>query len=274
MARKDGERRMVFDIRGRRKHAVKFVYAILALLMGASLFLVVGPAPLSDLFGTKSATESAAKALEEQAEQIEVKLKKSPDDPQLLQNLTRARINAGNSLATVNPETGGVEITAEGRAQLEKASSAWSEYLKATDEPTAGTAQLMAPALFSLAETSRSVGEVEANFQASAAAQQIVADSRPSLGSLSTLAIYSLYSFKYAEAAKARKEAAKYANTKFERENLGNELEEIEKRAHEIQKQFAEANKASKGQAKESLQNPLGGLGGGGLSGGGLSEEP
>ncbi len=39
----DGERRMLFDIRGRRKHVVRVVYAILALLMGASLFLVVGP---------------------------------------------------------------------------------------------------------------------------------------------------------------------------------------------------------------------------------------
>ena len=34
---------MLFDTRGRRKHVVRVVYAILALLMGASLFLVVGP---------------------------------------------------------------------------------------------------------------------------------------------------------------------------------------------------------------------------------------
>jgi len=39
----DGERRMLFDIRGRRKNVVKVVYAILAVMMGASLFLVVGP---------------------------------------------------------------------------------------------------------------------------------------------------------------------------------------------------------------------------------------
>ena len=42
----DGERRMLFDIRGRRKHVVRVVYAILAILMGASLFLVVGPVRL------------------------------------------------------------------------------------------------------------------------------------------------------------------------------------------------------------------------------------
>ena len=42
----DGERRMLFDIRGRRKNVVKVVYGILAVMMGASLFLVVGPVNL------------------------------------------------------------------------------------------------------------------------------------------------------------------------------------------------------------------------------------
>ena len=258
----DDERRMVFDIRGRRKNVVKVVYGVLALLMGASLFLVVGPAPLSDLFGTKDAVNSAAIQLEEQAERIEHKLVKNPDDPALLLNLTRARISAGNSLAVINPETGGAEITPEGRVQLLKASSNWSEYLKATDEPSAGGAQLVAPALYTLAQISRSGAEAEANVRAAAAAQQLVADQRPSLGSLSTLAIYRYFSFDFAGAKKARNEAAKHANTKFERENLGNELDEISKRAHEFQKQLAEFNKATKGQGKESLKNPLGGLGG------------
>ena len=51
MAAKDGERRMLFDIRGRRKHVLRVVYAILALLMGGSLFLVVGPFNLAELIG-------------------------------------------------------------------------------------------------------------------------------------------------------------------------------------------------------------------------------
>ena len=44
------EHRMVFDIRGKRRHVVKFVYAILAILMGASLFLVTGAVSLGSLF--------------------------------------------------------------------------------------------------------------------------------------------------------------------------------------------------------------------------------
>ena len=76
---KSGERRMVFDIRGRRRHVVKFVYAVLALLMGASLFLVVGPVNINSLLGGSS-TSNGAGALEEQAESIERKLKKDPGD--------------------------------------------------------------------------------------------------------------------------------------------------------------------------------------------------
>ncbi len=69
---------MVFDTRGRRKHVVRVVYAILALLMGASLFLVVGPFSIGNLLGT-SGTTSAAKILNEQAERTEAKLRQGPD---------------------------------------------------------------------------------------------------------------------------------------------------------------------------------------------------
>ena len=261
MAADGGERRMVFDIRGRRKHVVKFVYAILALLMGASLFLVVGPVNIGSILGNSS-SESASSLLEEQAEQIEHRLKKNPDDPQLLLNLTRAQINTGNSLVSVNPETGQPAPTVESKAQLEKASATWSEYLKATDEPSPSGAQLMAPAFFSLAQTSRTGAEAESNLDSAAAAQQIVAEARPSLGSLSTLAIYRYFAFDKAGAAQARKEATKYTHGKFARENLENELDETAKRAGEFEKSIAEFNKASKGQGKESLENPLGGLGG------------
>ena len=50
---------MVFDIRGRRKHVVKVVYAILALLMGASLFLVVGPVNIAGLLAAAAAISAA-----------------------------------------------------------------------------------------------------------------------------------------------------------------------------------------------------------------------
>ena len=261
MAGNDGERRMVFDVRGRRKNVVKVVYAILAILMGLSLFLVVGPAPLSDLFGTGSSTSSAATQFEDQAERLEVKLKKEPQDPALLLALTRAQINAGNALVEGNPATGEVFYGPDSRQHLAEASETWSKYLKATDEPSSSGAQVAAQALFALAQTSRTNGEVLTNVRAAEQAQQIVAEQRPSLGSLSTLAIYRYYAFDFDGADEAGKKAAGFANTKFERENLENELGETRKRGKEFEKQVAKIEKEAK-EAREKGQpavaNPLG----------------
>jgi hypothetical protein len=261
MAKKnDGERRMVFDTGGRRRGVVKVVYAILAVLMGLSLLLVVGPAPLQEIFGIEDSISNAADQFEEQAERTEQKLKTDPQNEALLLSLTRARINAGNALVTADPETGQVAYTPEALQQLQGASETWSKYLKATDEPNSGGAQVAAQALFALAQTSRTGAEAEVNLRAAAQAQQIVAENRPSLGSLSTLAIYRYYSFDYKGAAQARRKAATYANTKFERENLGNELDQISKRGHEFEKQLADIEKAAK-QAREKGEpisaNPL-----------------
>ena len=259
MAKKDGERRMVFDTGGRRRGVVKVVYAILAVLMGLSLLLVVGPAPLQSLFGIDNAVSSAAIQFEEQAERTERKLKKDPEDAALLLSLTRARINAGNALAEPS-ETGEVVYSQESIQQLQAASESWSKYLKATDEPNPGSAQIAAQAFFGLAQNSRTGSEAELNVRSAAQAQQIVAAARPSLGSLSTLAIYRLYSFDYEGAAKAEKEARRFANTKFERENLENELDQVSKRAHEFQKQLLKIEKEAK-KAREkgepAIGNPL-----------------
>jgi hypothetical protein len=261
MAGNGDERRMVFDIRGRRKNVVKVVYAILAILMGLSLFLVVGPAPISDLFGGGSSSSNAASPFEDQAERLEVKLKKDPENPGLLLALTRAQINAGNALVEGNPETGEIAYGPESRQQLAKASETWSKYLQATDEPSSSGAQLAAQALFALAQTSRTGSEALANVRAAAKAQQIIAADRPSLGSLSTLAIYRYYGFDFKAADDAGKKATGYATTKFERENLENELGETSKRGHEFQKQLAEIEKEAK-KAREKgegvVSNPLG----------------
>ena len=76
--KKDGERRMVFDTGGRRRGVVKVVYAILAVLMGFSLLLVVGPAPLQELFGIKDEVSRAADQFEEQAERTERETEEEP----------------------------------------------------------------------------------------------------------------------------------------------------------------------------------------------------
>jgi hypothetical protein len=270
MASGGNEHRMVFDIRGKRRHVVKFVYGILALLMGASLFLVVGPVNIASLFETGNKVSAATSQFEEQAQRFEHKLIKSPEDPELLLGLTKARINAGNS-AVEQTSTGELVPTVESTQQLQKASAAWSEYLEATDEPSSGAAQLVANALFTLAQTSSSTPEAEANIKAAAEAQKIVADARPSLNALSTYALYTLYTFNYAAAEKANAEAAKLTTSKLQREELEKNFEAVKKRAHEFQKGVAEAAKAAKQGAKqgatpESLANPFSGLGSSSLS--------
>src|ERR1700742_5136821 len=99
MAQGNNEHRMVFDIRGRRRHVVKVVYAILALLMVASLFLVTGAINVNTLFGgSNTSGESAVSSLEKEAERIEAKSAKEPENTDLLANLTRARISVANAM--------------------------------------------------------------------------------------------------------------------------------------------------------------------------------
>jgi DNA repair exonuclease SbcCD ATPase subunit len=277
MAQGGKEHRMVFDIRGRRKYAVKVVYAVLAVLMGASLFLVVGPLNIGELFNSNgSAGGEVAKPYEEQAEKLEAKLRKAPEDPDLLLGLTRARVTAGKTMVTAEPTE---EAVLKALQQYQLASSAWSEYLEATKEPSAGVAQLMAPALFSLAsEGSRTYPEAQGNIEAASQAQMILAEQRPTLNAYSTLALYTYFTGDYKSAEAAQAKAAKLTREKFEREQLDKQMEEVKKNAEKFQKERKRIAAAEKAAAKsnkgnpESLQSPSTTLGGTFGTGTGLGE--
>ena len=272
MAQGGNEHRMLFDIRGKRRHVVKVVYAILALLMGLSLFLVTGGLNLGSILGTANSVSSATQGLEEKTERIERKVRKDPQNPDYLLALTRAQINTGNSMLTANTETGQLEFTPEAQSEFQHASDSWSRYLKATDEPNPGAAAVVAGTLFGLAEGSGgSIAEIESNLKAAVEAQQIAAEARPTLNSLSTLGIYQLFAFEYAEAKKTEEEAKKLTNSKVEREQLENQFKESSKQAHSFQFLSQQTKKQEKegssGAGKQQLENPLGGLGSAGLSG-------
>jgi hypothetical protein len=272
MASGDKEHKMLFDIRGRRGNVVKVIYAILALLMGLSLILLAGPGIGGIGGGGSVDNDEAVSRLEDRTAKIERELAKEPQNTDLMVALTRNHLSTANLLAEPSP-TGELLPTVESRGELEKASAAWSEYLEATSEPSAGAAAQMSGALFTLAQTSRSLQEANNNIVAATEAQKIVADQRPSLGSRSTQALYTLYTFDYAAAEQALAQALKFANTKAERKSLQTQYDEVEKRAKALQKEFQESKKAEKqagagGNPQESLQNPLG-LGG---TGSGLAE--
>ncbi len=258
----DGERRMLFDTRGKRKHVIRVVYAILALLMGTSLFLVVGPFNLAELTGGSSGG-SASEVFEDQAERIEGRLAKNPEDEQLLLALTRAHINAGN--AQIEPAAEGevAEIPADARKEFDVASETWSRYLRlAGDEPSATGAQLVAGTFFGLAETgSASLGEIQENVALAVRAQRIAAEQEPNLGSLSTLAIYEYFNGDFAAGDKAMNEAVAKVSAKSEAKGIEKQLAEYRKRGKQFQTSVKQAAKQEQQAGQGALQDPFG-LGG------------
>jgi hypothetical protein len=253
----DDERRMLFDTRGRRKNVIRVVYAVLALLMGASLLLVVGPFNLGELAG--GGAGDAAKVFEEEAERIEQRLVKDPDDETLLLRLTRSRISAGNSRIEVTPGGETQAVPLEAKREFRQASDAWSRYLEATDEPNPAAAQLVAGTFFRLAESETSTRAAEENVAKAAEAQRIAAAEQPNLGSLSTLAIYEYFdgNFKAGDAAKRR--AAAKSPSKNEAKSTEQQLDEFRKNAKQFEqraKQLAKAEGELGGQGGEA-QNPF-----------------
>ncbi len=254
----DGERRMLFDTRGKRKHVIRVVYAVLALLMGASLFLVVGPFNLGELAGD-SGGSSASEVFEDQIERIEGRVAKTPQNEQLLLTLTRAQINAGN--AKIEPAAAGEvpTIDADARADFRAAAESWSRYLKlAGDEPNAAAAQLVALTFFRSAESATSVNEAAENVAEATKAQRIAAEEQPSPGSLSTLAIYQYFNGEYAAGDKTTKRVAAEATSKEEAKAVEKQLAEYRKNSKEFDKQKKELAKVQSQVSKEQLQNPLG----------------
>jgi hypothetical protein len=252
---------MVFDLRGRRKRVVQVVYAILAVLMALSLLTVVGPFSIGDVFGGGGSGDATG-TLDDQAERIERQLARNPDDEDLLLALVRTRYSAGNTLIQVDPTTGQQAIPPEAEAEYEKAAAAWSRYL-ATDpaEPSPNIAQQAASALFTLAQLSTTSAQAARNLRDAAKAQAVIAEARPSVGSLSTLAYYSYAALDFEQGDKARMAAEKAAATEAERRSVEQQLTAIRKRAKRFEaQQKAAATQGGEKQAEQQLEDPLGGL--------------
>jgi hypothetical protein len=253
---------MVFDTRGRRKNVIRVVYAVLALLMGASLFLVVGPFNLGELVGNDT-TGEAAEVLEEQAERTEERLLRDPNNEGILLSLTRTRIAAANAHTETDPETGATLISSEGVRQRQLAAETWSRYLKEAEAPKPAATLLAAGNYFGLAETSRTLNEASENIEKAAATQRIAAKAQPTINSLTTLAIYEYYAGNFAAGDKAARQAEASVANKFEVEQIEGQMDEYRKRGKAFQARGKEIEKQEKAQGKEALQNPLGGLSGG-----------
>ncbi len=100
-------------------------------------------------------------------------------------------------------------------------------------------------------------------------AQQIAAEQQPTLGSLSTLAIYQYFNGEFAAGDQTAKQAAAKASSKAEGKTIENQLGEYRKHGEEFEKQKKELEKAEKEAGKEKLTNPspFSGLGGSSVGG-------
>lgn len=121
---------MLFDLRGKgRRTAVKIIYSSLAILLGGGLvFFGIGSATggggLFDAFSENSGNVSNVYSKE--IEQNQKKVATDPKDLAAWLALTRAQVQSA-SVVGYDQNTG--TYNAEGRAELEKASTSWKRYL-------------------------------------------------------------------------------------------------------------------------------------------------
>lgn len=240
----DGERRMLFDIRGKRKNVVRVVYAILALLMGTSLFFVVGPVNIGELIGN-SANSDAAQIYEDEAERIEERLATEPANAALLRRLVRARISAGDSQLDAPSQSAVPQMTSEAEDEYEEALDVWNRYLeRAGGEPDPVLAQRIAETFFRIAESDTSVRAAEEHVAQAAEAQRIAAREDTTVNSLTTLAYFEYFSGNFAAGDRAKREAEQLAASKSERQQINALLTEYRKNAQAFERRKQQLSKA------------------------------
>lgn len=264
-----GEHRMLFDLRsGRRKRAVQVVFSLLALVMALSLFTVVGPVSVTDLFGGGSSSSSSSSIFDDQVQRLEKQLRKNPDDQQALAALVRARYQAANAGLDRDPSTGQVTgISEDGIAEFSQAGKAWERYLKTNPQkPSATAAQFAAQSYFYAASTG-TVLEFTKNIKRAGDAQAVLAEARPTLNSYVTLARYRAFAGDAAGAKQAGQKAESLA-PKAQQKTVTQVVDQYQKQGAALQKQISKQSKFNpSGGGKQALQNPLGGLSGGGAGG-------
>jgi hypothetical protein len=131
---------MLFDLRGRRRRVVQVVYLMLALLLGGGLVLFgIGGEVSGGLLNAfeGGGGQSGDEVTEDRIDRQEERLRTSPRNEQLLQNLVRDYY----SLATQQRESGTVGFPADARDELRQAGQYWQRYVEAADEPSVDTAQ-------------------------------------------------------------------------------------------------------------------------------------
>lgn len=287
---------MLFDLRspGRRRF-IKVIYGGLALLMGGGLiFFGIGSdatGGLSELFTGSSSDESG---FEDQIDDANAALETDPQDAAALAELVQLHYQAGNTKLEIDEETQQQIFTSEAEEDYTKAADAWDRYVKATGGKADPSTALLAVQNFgALAQSEfqkagtgsgqQALDDADAslaNWKGAAEAQQVVADQRGDVDSLSSLATLFYLAGEFEQADEAKQQALVAAKG-GDSQQIEQELSAAENQARELttaiekfRKQIASATQGAGGQGGATGgDNPLSDVGGGGgaLGGGGLS---
>jgi hypothetical protein len=124
---------MLFDLRGRRRRAVQATYLTLAVLMGGGLvFFGIGGSVsggLLDAFKSGNGNNSnVGGAVQKRNDQDRARLKKDPNNPAILADLTRGEFQQ----ATAQIPSGGASYPKAAHDELARSGQYWQRYLKAS----------------------------------------------------------------------------------------------------------------------------------------------
>jgi hypothetical protein len=174
---------MLFDLQGKRRRVVQATYLVLAILLGGGLVLFgVGSGDVSGglfdaITGKDSNSSSINSSVNNRIKRDQKALQLNPKNQAALADLVRSHYQ----LATDDADANTGAFGADGKAELEKASSAWNRYLDVADKPSDSLASLM---LQAYAE-----GALNKPDKAAEAAE-LIANARPSAQAYLTLTAY------------------------------------------------------------------------------------
>lgn len=202
-----------------------------------------------------------ASPLEKQAEELEGQLVESPDDRRLLQATTKVWIGAGNDrLNRVDTRT--QPIPSAVRRDFRTGLRAWNRYLRETKgKAGADLAEQAGDTFFKLVEIgSTDPGVAKANAVGAARALRIAGRHRPTLYTLSNLAIYEYFNGRYAAGNRAGAGAAA-AGSRAEAKVVWDQLDEYRERGEKFVGRLRRGMRALAESGQDELRTPIKGYG-------------
>ncbi len=266
---------MLFELGGKRKRVVQVVFALLAAMFAITFVgLGVGSSASGGLFdaigiGGNSTSTDANPAYDRQIDRAEETLATTPDDEQALLTLARTHFLKAQDALERNDRNEPVAFTDESLSEYREAIDAWETYLATKPQkPDDGVAPLIGQAYGYLASEATSTEELQSSLDGTLETARIVAEARPSVGSLTQLAAAAYLAGDTKTADQASKDALAEATDPDLRKQVKSQLTSAKAQGKQVrasieqgalqEKQAEKANAPDESQ----LENPLGGFGG------------